>query len=117
MTSHNRVSGNQTCETAAYIPMTVSTPINLKPIVRKLPISACICDDPELLPTPCGTFILTQRVCFEIPIEIGVKTKIGDPFVNCKNTPDNERCTKPRKLPIYNHRNIPNIIIGNNMKK
>lgn len=92
---------NQTCKSVACVPMKVSTPIDLKPFVRSLPISACICEEPELTPTPCGTFILTQKICFEVPIEIGVKTKIGNPLVNGKH--------KSPKKKYYNWR-TPNIV-------
>lgn len=101
MSHLDMITNPQTCESVACVPMKVSTPIDIKPFVRKLPISACICDEPELTPGPCGNFILTQKVCFEIPMEIGVMTKIGDPLVNVKHKPHKKK---------YCHRNIPNII-------
>lgn len=110
MSDLNMGPNPQTCESVAYVPMKVSTPIDLKPFVRKLPISACICEEPQLTPTECGTFILTQKICFEIGIEIGVDTKVKDPIINPKNTPDKHIYTKPNKTPFYNHWYSPNIV-------
>ncbi len=100
MSNRNLVTNPQTCESFVYVPMKVSTPIDLKPFVRELPIRACICEEPELTPTSCGTFIVTQRICFEIPIEIGVESKIGDSFVNSKHKLHKEK---------YSHWKAPNI--------
>lgn len=105
-----RDMNSQSCESVAYVPMKVSTPIDLKPFVRELPIRACLCDEPELRETPCGTFILTQRICFEIPVEIGVRTKIGDPSIKTKYTPDENIYTKPINNPKYNHWYSPNVV-------
>ncbi|TJX12951.1 hypothetical protein E9840_11485 [Tissierella creatinini] len=102
MSNRNLVTNPQTCESVAYVPMKVSTPIDLKPFVRELPIRACVCEEPELTLTPCGTFIVTQRICFEIPIEIGVESKIGNPFVNPKHKPYKEK---------YYHWSTPNVTI------
>lgn len=124
MSDQNMVLDNQTCESVAYIPMQVSTPINLKPFARKLPISACICGEPEFTPTSCGTFILTQTICVRVPIEIGVKSKIGFPHGGSnkpkptkdkptKDKPTNDNSTKPG----FNHWTKPNIIVDNNIKK
>lgn len=89
---------DETCQSEAFLPMTVSAPVQVKPFVRELPINAFCCGDPVLtrIPPPCRgkdgvicSFIITQNICVEIPIEIGVRSRVGDPFVQC-GTPTSE---------------------------
>lgn len=101
----DRVLNLQVCESAAYIPMTISTPISLRPCIRKLPITATICGDPVLEPTPCGTFILTQKLYVKVPIEISIDSNIGSTPPCCGNLPISVCPPRPR------YKNTPNVII------
>jgi hypothetical protein len=69
------------CESVAYIPLRVCTPIELEPCMRILPISLIICGEPEVISTPCGT-ILTLNLCVDVPIEIDVKGKNYNSFLH-----------------------------------
>lgn len=77
------IEGLQTCETAACMPMTISTPISLRPIIRKLPVTVSVCEEPVLEQTPCGRYILTQELCVRVPIEISVESTIESPPPCC----------------------------------
>lgn len=72
------VEDSESCESVAYIPMKISIPVNLKPCIKELPISACIKGEPVLEKTSCGTFILTQELCVKVPIEITIESNIGE---------------------------------------
>lgn len=92
-----------------HVPMTVSTPISIKPYMRKLPVSASICGDPVLTPISWGKYILTQDIQVKIPIEIMVKSKMCNSFIGCEKPPVNNR----PEAPSFNNRKTPNVIIGN----
>lgn len=100
-----------TCISVANIPLRVSAPISLKPCLKQLPISAEICGEPELTPTDCGTYILTQKLCVNVPIEIDIKSNIGyeNPHGDCIPP----KCKRPT-TPKYRNIGPPNVVIGGN---
>lgn len=104
MSNQDSVMQQNTCESVAYIPLTVSIPISLEPCIRKLPISAKPCGEPELMPTPWGTYIMTQNLCVRVPMEIDIESKIGHTHTHCE---------KPNP---FEHTNwgSPNVVIGTN---
>lgn len=104
MSNKANLTQKKACESIAYIPLSVSTPLSLKPCIRKLPITAEICGEPELTPTPCGTYILTQNLCVRVPIEIDIKSQIGNTYPHCDGPP---------APPNFNHLGPPNVVIGN----
>lgn len=81
------VANSQTCESTAYMPMTISTPISLEPIIKKLPITVSICGEPVLEQRPCGKYIMIQELCVKVPIEISVESNIGNAPPCCGYTP------------------------------
>lgn len=105
MTNQDKAKHQKTCESVAYIPMTVSTPISLKPFIRKLPITASMCGNPVLKPTPWGTFILTQKMYVKVPIEISMSANIGNPSSYFGDSPIGNYSTNPKN--IY----TPNVVI------
>ena len=68
------IEGSEACESAAYVSMTISTPISLTPCIKELPITVSISGDPVIEPTGCGKFILTQELCVKVPIEITIES-------------------------------------------
>lgn len=91
---------DETCETEAFLPMTVSAPVSVKPFIRELPITASCCGDPVLtpIPPPCRdkgicSFVITQNICIQIPIEIGARSLVGNPFVQCGEATSEDVCS------------------------
>ena len=101
----------KTCKSVAYVPLRISTPISLKPHIRKLPISAEICGEPELTPTHCGTYILTQTLRVRVPIEIDITAKIGKSCLRFRKPP----IWKMINRPYYDNIGPPNVVIGRNI--
>lgn len=106
ISSQDRVGDSQSCESIAYIPMKISTPINLKPCIKKLPITACISGEPILEQTSCDTFILTQELCVKIPIKIMIKSTIG------KKTPCFGKLPMCKSSQKPTYKNSPNVVVG-----
>ena len=79
-------ANSETCESTVYIPMTISTPISLEPVIRELPITVSSCGEPVLEQRPCGRYILTQELCVKVPIEISIASHIGN-TPPCCDTP------------------------------
>lgn len=105
MNNQDREKRQLTCESVAFVPMTISTPINLKPFIRSLPITASISGNPILEPTSCGTFILTQEICVKVPIEIMIESNIGNTFPNYVDSPIAHYPTKQKPM------TTPNVVI------
>lgn len=106
ISSQDIVEDSQPCESIAYIPMKISTPITLKPCIKRLPITACISGEPVLEQISCSTFILTQELCVKIPIEITIKSNIGNRPPCCGRLPIGNRPQRPK------YKNTPNVVIG-----
>lgn len=105
MNSKDRAEDSQSCESIAYIPMKISTPISLSPCIKKLPITACISGEAILEQISCDTFILTQELCVKVPIEITIKSNVGNQ-PPCCSRPIGKRPKRPR------YKGTPNIVIG-----
>lgn len=76
------------CETVASLPMRISTPVTVVPHIRQLPANISCCGEPTLTPiSSCRggicSFVITQYLCVEIPIEIGATANIGKPQSQC----------------------------------
>lgn len=92
----------ETCDKTVYLPMTVCVPVTVTPFANVgVPRTFC-CGDPVITPgtTSCNgtrngscTFTITQEICVEIPVEIGVNAVAGDTFVQCGNATDEDICT------------------------
>lgn len=65
--------------------MKISTPINLEPCIKELPITVCPMGEPVLEETPCGSFILTQELCVKVGIEITIEANVGNTKPFCCN--------------------------------
>ncbi len=106
ISSQDGVGDSQQCESLAYIPMKISIPISLEPCVKKLPITACINKQAVLEETSCGTFILTQELCVKVPIEITIKSDIGNTTPGFGKLPNGNLQRKPR------YKYTPNVVVG-----
>lgn len=106
ISNQERLEESQSCESLAYIPMKISTPISLTPRIKQLPITACISGEPVLEQTSCDTFILTQELCVKVPIEIKIKSNIGKNPPCCDRPYGGKRPTRPR------YKGNPNVVIG-----
>lgn len=80
---------DKNCVTVASVPMRISAPVTVVPNIRQLPATISCCGEPTLTPivSPCKgdicSFVVTQYLCIEIPIEIGAISKIGKPRSQC----------------------------------
>lgn len=94
---------DETCETSAYLPMRISAPITVTPFMRELPGNVSCCGDPTITPIPNSckgrgssrrcSFVITQNVCIEIPVEIGVTSVVGNLCTRCGIPTSEDICT------------------------
>lgn len=97
---------DQTCPSEAFVPMTLCTPVTVRPFVRPfvrpLPTTTFYCGDPIVTPgsAECPgvrngtvTFTVTQDICVKVPIEFGAETMVGDLFVQAGTPTDEDVCT------------------------
>jgi len=110
------------CETVASLPMRVSAPVTVAPYIRQLPATISCCGEPTLTPiSSCRggrcSFVITQNLCIEIPIEIGATSKIGNPRTQCFGPSSEDVCNDfypssciiPKPSRIESHWSSPKI--------
>lgn len=81
------------CTALTYQSAAVSVPITVKPKVSTGNINTFCCGEPSISPSPykivCNSksgncsFILTQNICIEIPIEFSAEAISGCPYIEC----------------------------------
>ena len=85
-------STGETCPAAGYQKVTVSVPVTVIPFAYAgTPKTKCcghpvvISGEDHCIGTKNGkcTFIISQTICVEVPIEFGAKTAVGDTYVDC----------------------------------
>ncbi len=90
------------CPAVGYVPISVCSPLTLTPFTNVLPTSTFCCGAPIVEPgaTSClgeengsVNFTITQNICVKVPIEVGVASEVGNPFVNAGNPTAEDVCT------------------------
>jgi hypothetical protein len=93
---------NNNCESTVYQRATVCVPVSVRPFVRTGPTVTHCCGEPIITPIdePCDgvpnracAFIITQRICVEVPVFFGANTRAGAPFVECGEVSNEDICT------------------------
>lgn len=89
--AEDRNSGG--CVAVTYQSATVSVPVTVKPKVSAGSINTFCCGDPRIIPSPCRmicnpgsgncSFILTQNICVEVPIEFSAQALVNCPYIKC----------------------------------
>ena len=84
------------CTAFTYQSASVSVPITVKPKLSTGSINTFCCGEPSISPSPykivCSSktgncsFVLTQNICIEIPIEISTEALTGCPTIECLDT-------------------------------
>lgn len=85
---------SHTCETVGYQPARLNVPVTVTPCVRaKTPVTVR-CGSPIVTPCDPGhnscSFVITQKVCVAVPVEIGASANIGKVSVKFEDA-DGER--------------------------
>ncbi len=81
------------CVAVTYQSASVSVPVTVQPKVSTGHINTFCCGEPKITPSPCKlicnpnsgscSFILTQTICVEVPVEISAKAFVDYPYVQC----------------------------------
>ncbi len=89
---------SENCVAFTYQSAAVSVPVTVIPKVNTGNISTFCCGEPSINPSPykiiCNSnkgncsFILTQNICVEIPIEFSADAYTGCPNIECKDVSD-----------------------------
>ena len=92
MEAENRHTG-ESCTAYTYQSAAISVPVTVRPRVKTGEISTFCCGEPRISPSPfrviCSpdtgncSFLLTQQVCIEIPIEISADALTCCPYIKC----------------------------------
>ncbi|MGE4486011.1 MAG: hypothetical protein AB7C97_12975 [Oscillospiraceae bacterium] len=93
---------SKNCTAVAFQSAVVSVPVFVKPKATTGEISTFCCGEPRITTFPhhkttCGpkqngcSFILTQNICIEIPIEFSADAIAEFPHVECKGA-DDKKC-------------------------
>jgi hypothetical protein len=81
------------CTVVACQAAAVSVPVTVRPNVSTCAVKAFCCGEPALKPSPCTfrnhsgsgdahcSFILTQNICIEIPIEFSAQALLDAPYI------------------------------------
>lgn len=91
------------CSSSTYQFATVSLPITVKPSVNTGETKTFCCGEPSITPTQCTfkcsgsgkescSFILSQHICIEVPIEFGAVACVGEPCVECGHVTGKNLC-------------------------
>lgn len=86
----------ESCTAYTYQSASVSVPVTVRPKVKTGTISTFCCGEPQISQSPfrlvCSpnsgncSFLLTQNICIEIPIEISADAVTCCPYINCSDT-------------------------------
>ncbi len=97
MTCHEKQDAekkpSENCTALTYQSAAVSVPITVRPKVDTGKINTFCCGEPSIKPSPykiiCSqsggscSFILTQNICIEIPIEFSAEATASCPYIEC----------------------------------
>lgn len=91
----------ESCTAYTYQSASVSVPVTVRPKVKTGTINTFCCGEPKISPSPfkliCNpnsgncSFLLTQSICIEIPIEISADAVTSCPYIKCGDN-NNECC-------------------------
>ncbi|NLW65506.1 MAG: hypothetical protein GXY26_04680 [Clostridiales bacterium] len=91
-------NSGESCVTYTYQSASVSVPVVVKPKATTGDINTFCCGEPKVSPSPykitcCSksgicSFILTQNICVEIPLEISAEAFTGCPYIKCGDVSD-----------------------------
>lgn len=90
-----------TCPAVGYQEVNVSVPITVVPFAYAGAAKVKCCASPVVIPcedyqggTKNGkcTFVISQTICVEVPVEFGAKTTVGDTYVDCLNASAYDTC-------------------------
>lgn len=91
---------SRSCTTVASQNATVTVPVIVKPNVKTGDINTFCCGEPKITPSPytviCSnqqvkscSFIITQNICIEIPIEFSAEASAACPRIECGEVENN----------------------------
>jgi len=94
---------NQSCETTTYQMATVNVPITVTPTANTGDINTVCCGSPTITPCSCKctytgdetgscSYIISQNICIEVPIEFSATACVGDPCVECGRAINKDMC-------------------------
>ncbi len=86
------------CTVVAYQKANVSVPVTVKPKVHAGDVNTFCCGDPHIKRSSYSvrynhlsdssdsscSFVISQNICIEIPIEFTAKTYVQDPHIECR---------------------------------
>lgn len=88
------------CPANIHQDVSVCVPVEVIPVAEAGSTKISCCDDPIVTPGTCCCpgnrkchFTITQKICIKVPIELGVNTEVGDPYIVCGKPTTKEICT------------------------
>lgn len=97
----------QTCPATGYQAASVCVPVTVTPFARPGSTVTFCCGNPTVTPgaVECPgvvngscTFTITQNICTAAPVEFGANTEVGNLYVLCGETSNEDICTGCRDL-------------------
>lgn len=94
-------SMDKTCPAVGYQKVNVSVPVTVIPFAHTGTTKIKCCGHPIVVSgdAHCAgekngkcTFVVSQTICVEVPVEFGAKTAVGDTFVDCLNASAYDIC-------------------------
>lgn len=101
---------DENCIAHTYQSASVSVPVVVKPKAKTGDINTFCCGEPKVIPSPykitcCSksgicSFVLTQNICIEVPIEISAEAFTECPYIKCGDVSDEfcENCGEVRNF-------------------
>lgn len=97
----------QTCPAIGYQSASICVPVTVTPFAQTGATVTKCCGSPVVTPgrEVCGGlkngscfFTITQDICVAVPVEFGAVATVGDSYVTCNGSSEEDICTGCEKL-------------------
>ena len=98
----------QTCPAIGYQSASICVPVTVTPFAQTGATVTKCCGSPVVTPgrEVCGGlkngscfFTITKDICVAVPVEFGAVATVGDSYVTCNGSSEEDICTGCEKLP------------------
>jgi hypothetical protein len=106
----------QTCPAVGYQSASICVPVTVTPFAQAGVTATKCCGNPVITPgleTCAGIkngscyFTITQDICVSVPVEFGAVASVGDSYVSCNGSSDQDICTDCGNIPVVTPSEVP----------
>lgn len=114
--SPEALNESQTCPAVGYQSASICVPVTVTPFAKAGATVTKCCGSPVVTPgrEVCGGikngscfFTITQDICVAVPVEFGAVAAVGDSYVSCNGSSEEDICADCGKIPALPEAETP----------